>query len=215
MKYDRIILAQNAKQYGYVIDTFEKVARLVDILKYIFEHPILKKLFALKGGTAINLFFMNFPRLSVDIDLDYMINDALLDTKRNREIVKRIILSFIESNDYELHKRSKYNHNLDSYVLSYMNSSGNRDIIKIEINYSLRSHILSPVEMALKLEMFSMETKVVLLDPIEIYASKINALCSRAAARDLYDVDTMITSNFIKDTEMLKKMCGILCNIIK
>lgn len=106
MKYDRLTLAQNAKQYGYVIDTFEKVVRLMDILRYIFKHPVLNRMLALKGGTAINLFFMKLPRLSVDIDLDYIINDTLDNTNKHREEIKHIILSFIEYHDYSLHKNA-------------------------------------------------------------------------------------------------------------
>jgi predicted nucleotidyltransferase component of viral defense system len=40
---------------------------LVSLLPYIAKEDI----FALKGGTAINLFYRNLPRLSVDIDLTY------------------------------------------------------------------------------------------------------------------------------------------------
>ena len=43
-------------------------SRLVmDVLPFIAE----EKIFALKGGTAINFFIRNLPRLSVDIDLTY------------------------------------------------------------------------------------------------------------------------------------------------
>ncbi len=47
----------------------QQVALLVRILPLIAE----EKAFALKGGTAINLFLRNMPRLSVDIDLTYLI----------------------------------------------------------------------------------------------------------------------------------------------
>ena len=50
-------------------ETYEdKVALLVRALPYVAEEPI----FALKGGTAINLFYRDLPRLSVDIDLTYL-----------------------------------------------------------------------------------------------------------------------------------------------
>lgn len=62
-----------------------------------------------------------------------------------------------------------------------------------------------PIEIPLQLEIFEKDIKATLLDPIEIYASKINALCSRAAARDLYDVDRMIETRFVTDLEMLRK----------
>src|SRR5262249_30762693 len=45
-----------------------QVALLIRILPFIAEEEV----FALKGGTAINLFIRNMPRLSVDIDLTYV-----------------------------------------------------------------------------------------------------------------------------------------------
>lgn len=45
-----------------------QVALLVRILPYVAKEEV----FALKGGTAINLFYRDFPRLSVDIDLTYL-----------------------------------------------------------------------------------------------------------------------------------------------
>ena len=48
--------------------TYIKTVRLLlEIAPAIFETPN----FAMKGGTAINLFVENMPRLSVDIDVVY------------------------------------------------------------------------------------------------------------------------------------------------
>lgn len=52
--------------------TLDKVERLLDLLAEIDEHSMLKDKLALHGGTAINLFMLNIPRLSVDIDLSYI-----------------------------------------------------------------------------------------------------------------------------------------------
>ena len=48
-----------------MLDQYRDQARLlIDVLPYVAEQEV----FALKGGTAINLFHHNLPRLSVDID---------------------------------------------------------------------------------------------------------------------------------------------------
>ncbi|TCQ91865.1 nucleotidyltransferase AbiEii toxin of type IV toxin-antitoxin system [Rahnella sp. JUb53] len=47
---------------------YRQVQLLLQLLPFIAKHDC----FALKGGTAINLFIRNFPRLSVDIDLVYL-----------------------------------------------------------------------------------------------------------------------------------------------
>ena len=47
---------------------YPQVVLLLDVLPYIAKESC----FALKGGTAINLFLRDFPRLSVDADLAYL-----------------------------------------------------------------------------------------------------------------------------------------------
>ncbi|MGB4407397.1 MAG: nucleotidyl transferase AbiEii/AbiGii toxin family protein [Sphaerochaeta sp.] len=65
-------MAARATELNFIRDTLEKVFRLTEILSYINENPIMKNCLALKGGTAINLTVFDLPRLSVDIDLDYV-----------------------------------------------------------------------------------------------------------------------------------------------
>lgn len=66
-------------------DTFEKVLRLKEILRYLNEEEYLREHLPLKGGTAINLTVFNLPRLSVDIDMDYTPNDTKEDMLEVRE----------------------------------------------------------------------------------------------------------------------------------
>lgn len=65
-------IAQQAAATGFPPETLEKVFRLLDLLAGICRHPFLKTRVALKGGTALNLFTFEIPRLSVDIDLNYI-----------------------------------------------------------------------------------------------------------------------------------------------
>ncbi|WP_172623480.1 nucleotidyl transferase AbiEii/AbiGii toxin family protein [Arabiibacter massiliensis] len=50
----------------------DKVERLFDLLEEMDRHPDLRGKLALHGGTAINLFMLEIPRLSVDIDVSYI-----------------------------------------------------------------------------------------------------------------------------------------------
>ena len=45
----------------------EKVLHLLNLLDQLNRHPMLKGKWVLKGGTALNLFVFDLPRLSVDI----------------------------------------------------------------------------------------------------------------------------------------------------
>ena len=67
IQFDKNTIGRQAKELGFVRDTFEKVCRLADVLKFYENDDILSRCLALKGGTAINLTIFNLPRLSVDI----------------------------------------------------------------------------------------------------------------------------------------------------
>lgn len=92
-------------------------------------------------------------------------------------------------------------------LFQYQNAGGNRDNIKLELNYSLRSHIFAPVERKVVTDIFEEDVMVRTLEPIEIFAAKANALMSRAAARDLYDFNNMIYFGLFDESkyELLRK----------
>ena len=54
------------------MQVFERYKRQVDMLIEILPFVAKHKEFAIKGGTAINLFHLDMPRLSIDIDLCYL-----------------------------------------------------------------------------------------------------------------------------------------------
>ncbi len=199
--YDKNYIAKRATELGFIRDTLEKVYRLADVLEYLNTNPVLKDNLALKGGTAINLTVFNLPRLSVDIDLDYLGADSRDEMLENREVINMTLSKFMLASGYSLSPKTKNPHSLDSWVYEYVNAVGNRDNIKIEINYSMRMHIFPTNEMKIITEHFVSEYKVKCLAAIEIFGSKINALLSRAAARDLYDVYNMIKFGLFDDEE--------------
>ena len=192
MNYNKGQLGQMAKQYGFVRDTFEKVLRLKEILTYLNTDEYLHEHLALKGGTAINMTIFNLPRLSVDLDLDFTPNLPLEDMEKAREKITKMLERYMTEEGYFLSGSSRYSHSLDSMLFQYQNAGGNRDNIKLELNYSLRSHIFAPVERKIVTDIFEEDVMVRTLEPVEIFAAKANALMSRAAARDLYDFNNMI-----------------------
>lgn len=206
-KYDKIQLGKKAKELGFIRDTFEKVDRLVRILDFINGASAISEFLALKGGTAINLTVFNLPRLSVDIDLDFTENCDRDEMLAKRRIISDILSKYMEAEGYIISPKSKSPHSLDSYVYTYINAGGVRDNIKIEINYSMRCHVLEPCIREIETGEVFDNIQVRTLAPVEIFASKINALMSRAAARDLYDISNMIKFCIFDnaDLEMLKK----------
>lgn len=209
MQFDRIILGRKAKELGFVRDTFEKVCRLVDVLQFMSEDELLSKTLALKGGTAINLTIFDLPRLSVDIDLDYsrmVSRDTMLE---ERAVITERISKYMIASGYVLSGKSKNYHALDSFVYEYQNAGGMKDNIKIEINYMLRCHVFEEEHRKVDIQWIDSELKVLCVNPIEIFASKIVALLNRAAPRDLYDISNMIRYGIFDDNqrEMLRKCC--------
>ena len=204
--YNKIEIGRVAQEHGFVRDTFEKVLRLKEILKYFNEEECLRAHLLLKGGTAINLTVFNLPRLSVDIDMDYTPNDTKEDMLKTREKITSLIKNYMDTEGYQLSSSSRFMHSLDAFYYQYTNVGGNRDMIKIEINYSLRAHILEPEYRTIIPEAFDDETMIRTVAPMEIFAAKGNALISRAAARDLYDWGNMIKDKlFEKDRDMFRK----------
>jgi predicted nucleotidyltransferase component of viral defense system len=61
-----------ARETGFREEVVEKVLYLSAIIERLRGHPDLKNAWVLKGGTAINLFYLEVPRLSIDIDINYI-----------------------------------------------------------------------------------------------------------------------------------------------
>jgi predicted nucleotidyltransferase component of viral defense system len=63
----------------------EKVLRLIEILRRLDAHEISSGSWLLKGGTALNLFYLDLPRLSIDVDLNFIGVESLEALKGARE----------------------------------------------------------------------------------------------------------------------------------
>lgn len=210
MNFNKRQLQKEADKYHYVRDTYEKVVRLVDILSYIHSESLLFNNLALKGGTAINLTIFNLPRLSVDIDLDFTTNSSRDEMMQARKQIKALLVDYLEKNGYQLGKYTREHHALDSIKATYINAGGNPDTIKIEINYMLRAHVYEPI--IVKTQNYGLigEVDIRVLNPIEIFGSKLVALITRSTPRDLYDFLYMINANIFDELEIQKiKKCAV------
>src|SRR5260370_17160660 len=89
-------LMREANETRFRPEIMEKVWHLMAILDGISVHPFLKDRLFLKGGTALNLFFFDLPRLSVDIDLNYVgqldRQEMLLDRPEVEKTLEAIFL---------------------------------------------------------------------------------------------------------------------------
>lgn len=118
---------------NFHVDTVEKVYRLTELLKEINEVDFISNKIVLKGGTAINFIYFDIPRLSVDIDLDYIGSVKQKEMVNDRKNFEKIIPRVFKKLEYTMKSREPYA--LLQYILNYENSAGNNDRIKVEINY--------------------------------------------------------------------------------
>ena len=106
-RYSRRDLDVRAQEYGFNRDMFEKVLRLRTILEFLNTQEYMREHLLLKGGTAINLTVFNLPRLSVDIDLDYIPNLTKEETVNERERLTEILKGYMSEQGYVLSDASR------------------------------------------------------------------------------------------------------------
>lgn len=153
--------------------------------------------FALKGGTAINLFIRNLPRLSVDIDLMYLpINDrpaALADIDAAMKRIKTSTLAEVPG------ARVAENPHDSAILRLLVMAEGTQ--VKIEVSPVLRGVVhepsVIPVTEAVE-EVFGFaETSVVSFE--DLFAGKLVAALDRQHPRDLFDVRSLFAHEGLSD----------------
>jgi len=158
-----------------------------DLLLQVIPHIATEKTLALKGGTAINLFLRNMPRLSVDIDLTYLPFDnretALTNISDTLGRIRERILKSIPGTTVN-------NHTIEGNDVKLLVQSQKAQI-KIEVNTITRGH-LHPARLLqvneIVQERFKKFAAIQVVSDAELYGRKICAALDRQHPRDLFDV---------------------------
>lgn len=201
-----------ADQSGFLKNSLEKMLRLIDILSILGKNPVTKDAFVLKGGSALNLFILDFPRISIDVDLNYIGSLSKATMLRDRKSIFTEVQKLFHS-DYEI-EIAKDVHALTQITFKYETMSGSTDMLRLEINYLKRAPILNPK--LLNFNHFNKRIDFLCLDFPELLASKIIALLSRYTPRDLFDVYQMSIYPFEADSVLLRPLIffyGIITDI--
>ena len=103
-----------------------------------------------KKLTAINLTVFNLPRLSVDIDLDFIPNLTREETAKEREQLTELLKEYMSEQGYSLPDASRFSHSLDAFHYNYMNAAGNKDMFRngsfpMKMSSVMQMCILQPV----------------------------------------------------------------------
>lgn len=168
----------------------QTVNLLLDIAPTVFQTPR----FAMKGGTALNLFVQDLPRLSVDIDVVFINHLADRDTALE-EIAQEI--QRIEGATAEMgyESRTRKVHGGDEVKLDIFSAEAE---VKVEVNFVFRGTVLPVQKRPLSEKtqaLFSKNIQIPVLSPSELYGSKLVAAMDRQHPRDLFDVFKMYESH--------------------
>lgn len=184
-------LMREAAKTGFQKEPLEKVIRLSELLESLRSHPFLKPRIALKGGTALNLFVFDVPRLSVDIDLNYIgagDRDTMLAERPKVEQAMQAVCGRLGLQV----KRIPSDHAGGKWRLSYTTASGRPGTLELDVNFMLRTPLWPhALRDSRPVGSFSV-AQVPVLDVHELAAGKLAALFGRDASRDLFDAHLLL-----------------------
>ena len=164
----------------------QTVNLLLDVVPAVFKAPC----FAMKGGTAINFFVQDMPRLSVDVDVvfcDHTVDreEAMRQISRELSRIRTEILSM----GFEAESRKSKEEDEVKIIVSSAEIQ-----VKIEVNFVFRGTVLPVQTLSLSKStqsLFSKNIEVPSLAVSELYGSKLVAALDRQHPRDLFDVKKM------------------------
>lgn len=169
-------------------DTYVRTVRLLlDIAPAVFVNPVL----AMKGGTALNLFLHDMPRLSVDIDVVFTRHDV------PRELAMQTIgeeLTAIRDRVARMGYRVVMPKTAEGHEAKLFIRADDAEV-KVEVNYVFRGTV-RPIDrrqlVPAARERFAASIELPVLAPAELYGSKLVAALDRQHPRDLFDVKLML-----------------------
>lgn len=175
----------------------DQYRRQVQLLMRLLPIVARERCFALKGGTAINLFIRTLPRLSVDIDLMYLPlherPEALAGIGAAMARIRKAVLAELPGT------RVGENRSEETTTRLIVAAAGVQ--VKVEVSPVLRGVVKEPVTMAVTEaveEAFGFaETSVVSFE--DLYAGKLVAALDRQHPRDLFDVRGLLANEGLTD----------------
>lgn len=172
-----------------------QVDLLLQILPFVAQEPC----FALKGGTAINLFVQDMPRFSVDIDLTYVpFQERALALKEIASALDRIAERLKKGIPALRISRLPQSDGHDAKMVCQLHQA----IVKIEVNTVMRGHVWPLREMALvpaAQALFEKFASIQVVSQAELYGGKLCAALDRQHPRDLFDVQQLLAGEGVTD----------------
>jgi predicted nucleotidyltransferase component of viral defense system len=186
-------LREIASKTGYAEEPLEKVLILLKLLDDFSRHPFLQDRIVLKGGTALNLFFGQLPRLSVDIDLNYI-------GSRQKETMEQERGEIFKALGQVCHRigltpgAKPQAYAGGTWPLSYRRADAQSGSLALDINFLHRVCIFEPEHRDSEKLGEIQASNVPVQSIYELLGGKLVALFARTASRDLFDVHRLMSS---------------------
>lgn len=180
---------------NYSTTYYKQCALLVKVLPYLNDVPC----FALKGGTAINFFHQDMPRLSVDIDLAYI---PLQSREQSLLEINQAMRSMAERIQYDHPEIKTIIDKTVDVAIPKLQIQTQGAIVKVEVNPVFRGTVF-PVEEKPLCEkaqtLFESYFTVKTVSIADLYAGKFCAALNRQHPRDLFDVKLLLDTKGISE----------------
>jgi len=168
-------LVREATKTGFRPEIMEKVWHLMAILDGISIHPFLKDRLVLKGGTALNLFFFDLPRLSVDIDLNYIGKLDRHEMLLERPEVEKALEAVFQKEGLTI-RRIPEKHAGGKWQLRYASVLGGNGNLEVDLNFMFRTSLYAINKQCSHVIGMKKTKEIALLDIHELGAGKLSAL---------------------------------------
>lgn len=172
----------------------------VELLLEVLPFVAMEKCFALKGGTAINLFVRDMPRLSVDIDLTYLGDEAREEALKKVEEALHRIKAAVERNIRTVKVYGSKRESQATDIKLFVERGAVQ--IKIEASPVIRGTILPVADLPLVAsasDMFEAVMDVPVVNLGDLYGGKIVAAMDRQHPRDLFDIKLLFENEGITE----------------
>lgn len=177
----------------------ENYRRQASLLIKVVPFVAAEKCFALKGGTAINLFVRNMPRLSVDLDLTYLPvadrEESLTEIDAALKRIAHAIAAGIPGSSVE-RSAPKGEKRITKLIVRTDDAQ-----IKIEVTPVLRGCVYEPATRSVtaRVEDAFGFAEMQVVSFADLYGGKIVAALDRQHPRDLFDVRDLLANEGIND----------------
>ena len=211
MKFTPGQIGELATKTGFPVDNLEKVIRLRELLIEFHKHNYLQGRLVLKGGTALNLFYLNLARLSVDIDLNYIGHVDRESAMKERPDTIKAVEQISTGLGYTIQNGTD-EHALREWHLRYTNHANRQDGIQVEINFLMRACALPPHEMEASPLGDAPSCRYLVLGLEELFGGKLKAMIDRHHPRDLYDLYRFSNAHPKHDAALLRKLAVLFAS---